>query len=927
MAPNMTQNTPTLETLEKAYEPKDIEAKWYPRWQEAGVFQAHAPSKPGEKTFTIVMPPPNITGSLHMGHALTATIEDTLVRWHRMKGDNTLWVPGTDHAGIATQMVVERELKKEGKSRHDLGRDAFVKRVWQWKEQYGSRINEQHRALGASCDWSRENFTMSDKLNRAVREVFVRLYEEGLMYRDERLINWCPQCMTALSDLEVEHEEGKKGSLWHIRYPVVDQPGRFVVVATTRPETLLGDTAVAVHSADARYQDLHGKRLVVPLTGRDIPIIVDDVLVDPEFGSGAVKVTPAHDFNDFQTGKRHSLPMIAVLDKAAKINLPGSPFQGLDRFAARKAIVAALQEQGLLERIEDHTLSVGMCQRSQTVVEPYLSTQWYVRMKTLAEPALEAVTSGKTKILPEYWTKTYEHWMTNIQDWCVSRQLWWGHQIPAYYCETCNDEKPYVSRQALTQCPSCKGTKMYQDPDVLDTWFSSGLWPFSTLGWPEKTADSATFYPNNVMETGSDILFFWVARMMMFGIHFMGKPPFETIYLHSMVRDDQGQKMSKTKGNVIDPLDIVFGVDKDNLGRLPKSAQKSYAEGLPAIGADALRFTLATMSAAGRDIKLSFEAMQGYRAFCNKLWNATRFALMNLEGYTPGAFGAERKVPEGATMADRWIRGRLDRTIGIVEKALSEFQFSDASLAIYHFVWNEFCDWYLELAKPPLRDQTTPAEKRAAQDTLVYVLDQVLRLLHPFMPYITEELWHALPRDKGDEKLLAKAAYPVSTGVADAQVERDVAVLIDAITAIRNIRGENKLAPSKQFPAELHGDAEALALLQPLLLHVERLAMVSPVALRPSGSAKPSHAATSVVGKVEGVVSLEGLIDWSKERERLTRDVSKLRLELERVEKKLGTASFVERAPAEVLAKEKEKAAEIGAQIAKIDASLAQIPA
>ncbi len=915
-----------MEPLSKSYEPKDIEAKWYPRWMEAGIFTARAPAPAGKPTYTIVMPPPNITGSLHMGHALTATIEDTLTRWRRMRGDNALWLPGTDHAGIATQMVVERELKKEGKTRHDLGREAFIERVWAWKEKYGSRINEQHRTLGTSCDWSREAFTMSDKLNRAVREVFVRLHEQGLIYRDERLINWCPRCLTALSDLEVDHDEAKKGHLWHLRYPVKGEAERFVVVATTRPETMLGDTAVAVHSQDPRYKDLHGRRLDLPFTGRDIPVIQDDVLVDPEFGSGAVKVTPAHDFNDFQTGKRHALPMIAVLDQHARVTLPGSPFHGMDRFEARKAIVAAFEEKGLLERVEDHTLSVGTCQRCATVVEPYLSLQWYVRMQTLAEPALAAVQSGKTKILPEYWTKTYEHWMTNIQDWCVSRQLWWGHQIPAYYCTRCNDDKPHVSREAPKACPTCGGSELRQDPDVLDTWFSSGLWPFSTLGWPEKTADLATFYPNSVMETGSDILFFWVARMMMFGIHFMGEPPFHTVYLHSMVRDEHGQKMSKTKGNVIDPLDIVFGVPKDELGRLPKAQQKAYADGLPAIGADALRFTLATMSAAGRDIKLSFEAMQGYRAFCNKLWNATRFALMNLEGYEPRGFGAERAMPEGATLADRWIRARLDRTIATVEQALSEFQFSEASLAIYHFVWNELCDWYLELSKPALREPKTAAEKRAAQDTLVYVLDQSLRLLHPFMPFITEELWQVLPRDKGAERFLAQAEYPTPSKNADERALYDTSVLIDAITAIRNIRGESKLPPSKTFAAELHADDETRAVLEPLVHHIERLAMVKPVALKAPGSAKPPQAATSLVGKIEAVVSLEGLIDWSKERERLTRDAGKLRTELERVAKKLGTPSFVERAPPEVIAKEREKAAELQSQIAKLDDSLARIP-
>jgi valyl-tRNA synthetase len=922
--------------LPKAYEPKDVEAKWYPKWLEAGIFHAQAPAPAGKKVFTIVMPPPNITGSLHMGHALTSTIEDLMIRWHRMKGDDTLWLPGTDHAGIATQMVVERELKKEGKSRHQMGRPAFLERVWQWKEKYGSRIEEQVKVLGSSCDWSRNNFTMSPKLNRAVREVFVRLHDEGLIYRDERLINWCPSCLTALSDLEVDHGDPKKGSLWHLRYPVKGKPGRFLVVATTRPETMLGDTAVAVNSTDARYKDLHGATIELPFTGREIPVIIDDVLVDPQFGTGAVKVTPAHDFNDFATGKRHKLPMISIFDVYGKVDLPGSEFDKLDRFQARKALVKAFEDKGLLEKIEEHTLSIATCQRCDTVVEPRLSPQWYVKTKPLAEPAWEAVKSGQTKIIPDFWTKTYEHWMTNIQDWCISRQLWWGHQIPAYYCGKCDPHVhrkgeevtiatgavPYVAREKPTECPKCKSAEMVQDPDVLDTWFSSGLWPFSTLGWPDQTDDLKTFYPNSVMETAGDIIFFWVARMMMFGIHFMGKPPFHTIYLHSLVRDEQGQKMSKTKGNVVDPLDVVYGVPKDDLSRVSKAMQKAFPDGVPAFGSDALRFTLCAQSMAGRDVKLSFEQMTGYKAFCNKIWNASRFAFMNLEGYAPKD---EHTLHPEATLADKWIRIRLQRAIARVNTLLDEYNFSEAALAIYHFVWNEYCDWYLELAKAAFKEGAPAGVKRSAQDTLVSVLDQSLRLLHPIMPYITEEIWQSLPSTK-PAKFLAVAPYPEAKEPGATKEEEIVTLLIDAITALRNIRGENQLAPSKQFPAEIHSDQQVLSVLAPHTAHIERLANVT-LSLKPAGSTKPPQAAVSMVNKIEGVVSLVGLIDWNKERERLGNDLKKIDQELARIEGKLSNPAFVDKAPAAVVAKEREKVDELKAQQAKIKASIAQIPA
>jgi len=922
------------EPLSKAYEPQEVEKKWYSIWLEAELFVANSSDQ--KPPYTIVMPPPNITGSLHMGHALY-TLQDILIRWRRMQGYNALWLPGTDHAGISTQVMVERDLKKQGLSRHQVGREKFTEKVWEWKAKHGSRIEEQLKVLGFSCDWSRNNFTMSEKLNRAVREVFVRLYEEGLIYRDERLINWCPSCQTVLSDLEVDHEEGVKGSLWHLRYPVHGQPGRYLVVATTRPETMLGDTAVAVHSNDKRYQDLHGANLDLPLTGRTISVIVDDILVDPEFGSGAVKVTPGHDFNDFQVGKRHQLPMLSVLDTQARIQLPDSPFDGLDRFEARKAIVETLQQQGLLSHIEDHTLSLARCDRCATIVEPTLSPQWYVKMAPLAEPALQAVRNKETVIIPEHWTKTYEHWMTNIQDWCVSRQLWWGHQIPAWYCAYCNRDTlhknaqgeitisrqatPVVSREAPKQCSVCGHDEWIQDPDVLDTWFSSGLWPFSTLGWPDDTPDLHTFYPNSVMETGSDILFFWVARMMMMGIHFMKAPPFSKVYLHAMVRDEHGQKMSKTKGNVIDPLDMVDGVPQNQLERLPKSQRALFPQGTPAFGADALRFTLAAASVAGRDIKLNLEQLQGYRAFCNKIWNASRFALMNLEDYKP-----DRKVQsDELAIFDRWILSRLSNAITTVYAQLENFAFAEASLSVYHFFWNEFCDWYLELSKSQLRgDAVLPAQRHATQMVLARVLDQSLRLIHPFMPFITEEIWQKLPRVNNDEKFLMTAAVAKNDDWVkeDRVAEIQVSLLIDALTALRNIRGEAQLAPSKVLPAELHAEQEILTVLEFFKPQIERLAQIHPLSLRVTGSIKPPQAAVSVVNKIEGVISLVGLIDIAKESERIEKEIMKITTEQKKIYAKLDNTDFLARAPAEVIETQRQRANEFSAQLDKLQAHL-----
>ena len=906
----------------KSFDPTEVESRWYPFWTEKGYFRAD-PESP-KPPFCIVLPPPNVTGSLHLGHALTATIQDVLTRWKRMSGYECLWLPGTDHAGIATQMVVERELKKtEGKSRHDLGRKAFLERVWQWKEKYGARIGEQHKVLGASLDWSRERFTMDEGLSHAVREVFVRLHEEGLIYRAQKLINWCPSCRTALSDLEVEHEE-RDGSLWHIRYPVKGTD-RFLTVATTRPETMLGDTAVAVHPEDERYRDLIGKTVALPLTDREIPIIADAELVNREFGTGVVKVTPAHDFNDYQTGLRHKLPMVTVFDEAAKVNENGYAFVGQDRFEARKNVLAALQELGLLEKEEPHKLSIGECQRSRTVVEPRLSPQWFVKIEPLAKPAIEAVEKGETRFLPETWTQVYFHWMNNIHDWCISRQLWWGHQIPAWYCKACSPDtrdmakaKPHVQRTAPEKCSECGGGDFVQDEDVLDTWFSSALWPFSTLGWPEKTKELAKFYPTSVMETGHDIIFFWVARMMMMGLHFMGEVPFKTVYLHAMVRDEKGEKMSKVKGNVIDPLDVVRGAPKDNL---PKSVANKFPDGMPAFGADALRFTLAALTQQGRDIKLSLDRVGGYKAFVNKLWNASRFAMMNL-----GDFRADDTpiTDRKLSLADRWVLSRLDRAVEQTELALTEFRFSDAASALYQFVWYELCDWYIELSKIAINGSDEEA-REACRATLVYCLDNVLRLLHPFMPFITEELWQKLPMTRDAESIMV-AQFPVARReLRDEAAEREMAPIVAAIEGIRSIRGESNLPPREKLKAHVQSSDDALrGTVEKWKHYLMPLAGLSAVTVERPGN-KPPQSAAWVGQGLEVYVPLAGVIDFEEERKRIHKEIAGVDKDLALLTKKLDNPSFVERAPAEVVAKDRARVEELRERRAKLQDNLARI--
>jgi valyl-tRNA synthetase len=881
--------------LPKAYDHRDVEPRWYAEWRERGYFTADADST--KPAYTIVIPPPNVTGQLHMGHALTVTIEDVLIRWKRMAGFNALWLPGTDHAGIATQMVVERELAKEGISRFDLGREGFLEKVWAWKAICRDRITKQIEALGCSVDWTRERFTLDEGLSRAVREVFVRLYEEGLIYRADRLVNWSPGCQTVISDLEVVHET-KQGSLWHLAYPVVNGgETTHLVVATTRPETMLGDTAVAVHPDDPRYRHLVGGEVELPLTGRRIPIIADAQLVDMTFGTGAVKITPAHDFNDFETGKRHGLPTLSVLDLDAKVNANApEAYRGLDRFEARKRIVEDLDALGLLVKVEPHTLNLGHCQRSGVVVEPMLSKQWYVRAEPLAKPAADAVRDGRTRIVPEVWEKTWFQWMDNIRDWCISRQLWWGHQIPAWYCSDC----PHVtvSREDPSACGGCGGARLKRDDDVLDTWFSSALWPFSTLGWPEQTKDLKVFYPNAVLETGFDILFFWVARMMMMGVHFLGEVPFPVVYLHAMVRDEHGAKMSKTKGNVIDPLEV----SRD-------------------LGADSLRFTLANLAGQARDIKLSLKAVETSRNFINKVWNASRFGLMNLAD-----FPADGPPPERLGVVDRWILSRLDRAIEGVTTALEAFQIDRAATAAYEFFWNELCDWYIELAKPLLYGDAGPEEKHAAQWTLVQCLDTALRLLHPIMPFATEEIWQKLPLPEGRAPSLMIADFPrVGAFTRDDDAEREVGLLLDTINAVRTIRGELTIPAGSSLEAiVIAPDAETAALLEGQHTRITKLARIEKVTVQVGGE-RPRGAALQVAGPLEVLVPVAGLIDTQAELVRLDKTIAKTEASLNATRAKLANEGFVARAPEEVVETEREREAQMADELVRLRASRVRI--
>ncbi|NIQ95086.1 MAG: valine--tRNA ligase [Desulfuromonadales bacterium] len=879
--------------LPKGYEPHDVEKKWYARWEDSEVF--HADEKSPKPHYSIVIPPPNVTGVLHMGHALNNTLQDILCRWKRMTGHEVLWMPGTDHAGIATQNVVEKQLAEQGKDRHEIGREAFVERVWQWREDSGGKIINQLKSLGASCDWERERFTMDAGLSEAVREVFVRLYEEDLIYRDNRLINWCPRCHTALSDLEVEHEE-KKGNLWHLRYPV-QGTDRHLVVATTRPETMLGDTAVAVNPEDERYADLIGKSVLLPLVDRKIPIIADEY-VDMEFGSGAVKITPAHDFNDFEIGKRHDLEFINILDDSGNVNENGGPYNGLDRYEARRKVVADLESQGLLEKIDDYANAVGECYRCKTIIEPYMSKQWYVAVKPLAAEAIKAVEDGRTRIVPQQWEKTYYEWMHNIQDWCISRQIWWGHRIPAWFCDDCGEIT--VSRQDATECAHCGNADIRQETDVLDTWFSSALWPFSTMGWPQQTETLAKFYPTTCLVTGFDILFFWVARMMMMGLKFMGEVPFREVYIHALVRDAEGQKMSKSKGNVIDPLTVI----------------DEY-------GTDAFRYTLAAFAAMGRDIKLSTDRIAGYRNFANKLWNASRFALMNLEDFDPKAIDLEAL---DLTLADRWILSRLSETAKEVDTALVNYKFNDAANALYAFTWHSFCDWYIELVKDDLYGDD-PKAKAGAQSVLFTVLEQLLRLLHPFMPFITEEIWQALPGERPAESIM-QAAYPdgAELPVDEAGAEK-MELIMEVVKGIRNIRGEMDVAPSRQVTAVLDCKSEvSAAVMAEGEGYIKALARVDDLSYG-AGVERPAQAATQVAGDVEVLLPLAGLIDVEEEEKRLDKEIAKAQKDVDFFTKKLSNEKFVANAPPQVLEKDRGKLAAAEEKLGILHDSLKKIQA
>ena len=868
--------------IPKTYNPREVESRWYGWWESKGYFRA---GNSGGPPFAIVMPPPNVTGSLHIGHMLNNTVHDVIVRRKRMQGFNTLWLPGMDHAGIATQNVVERELRKEGKTRHDLGREAFVCRVWKWKEEYGGIILNQIRRIGSSCDWSRERFTLDEGLSRAVREVFVRLYEEGLIYRGKRLINWCPRCLTALSDLEVKYQPAES-KLYHIRYPLKDRPGEPVVVATTRPETMLGDTAVAVHPADTRYQGMLDQTVLLPLVGRELPFIQDEA-VDPRFGTGVVKVTPAHDLADFEMGQRHNLAQISVIGEDAKITPEGGAYRGLDRFDARKKIVEELEAQGLLVKTESITNSVGHCERCATVVEPLLSTQWFVQIKPLAEPAIRAVEDGRTRFVPANWARTYFEWMNNIRDWCISRQLWWGHRIPAWHC-ACGEVT--VSRTEPKTCGKCGSAEIRQDSDVLDTWFSSGLWPFSTLGWPDETDDLKTFYPGSLLITGYDIIFFWVARMMMFGLKFMNDVPFHEVYITGIIRDAERQKMSKSRGNVVDPLELC---DR--------------------YGTDAVRFALARMGAPGTDIALKDELLESYQAFATKIWNAARFIFRHV-GDSSELPAIEALRASQLSLADRWILARLNRAVQEANASLEQYNLHEAARSIYRFFWHEFCDWYLEMTK---------LHPERSRPVLVYVFESAMRLLHPFMPFITEELWQSVPH-KGESIVIAR--YPeFDEASVDADAESRIEMVQDIISKVRNIRSEKNVNAKQAVVVRIASTGPAMAvLISEVRDYIFKLANVSNVEVVAELSGDKG-AAQAVAAGCALEVPLAGIIDVEGERARLKKELDRVQKEIDSLDRKLSNASFVERAPAEVVRENRQRLADYRDEAAKLHSGLERL--
>ncbi|KAB2952352.1 valine--tRNA ligase [Heliorestis acidaminivorans] len=866
--------------LSKTYDPKEVEEKWYQEWMDKGYFRG--PIDVEGETFSVVMPPPNVTGSLHLGHALDNTLQDILVRWKRMAGYKVLWIPGTDHAGIATQAKVEEALAKEGQSKYDLGREAFLERVWDWKHQYGHRITSQLKKLGTSCDWSRERFTMDEGCSKAVQEVFIQLFEKDLIYRGNRIINWCPKCQTTISDIEVEHQE-KGGNLWHIRYPVAEGKGE-VVVATTRPETMLGDTAVAVHPDDERYQHLIGQNVIIPIIDKTIPVIADEY-VDPSFGTGVVKITPAHDPNDFEMGLRHHLPQVNVMTKEAIMNEHAGPYEGMDRYSCRKKLVSDLEDKGYLAKIDEHVHAVGQCYRCDTVVEPMVSPQWFVKMKPLAEPAMEVVHEGRLNFVPSRFTKVYLGWLENIRDWCISRQLWWGHRIPVWYCDDCDYIYCGLSENVPDHCPKCGATTFTQDPDVLDTWFSSALWPFSTLGWPEETEELKKYYPTSVLVTGRDIIFFWVARMVFMGLEFQKDVPFRDVFIHGLILDGQGRKMSKSLGNGVDPIEVI----------------EQY-------GADTLRFMLVTGNTPGNDIRFHLERLEGTRNFVNKIWNASRFALMHLHDY-------KGHQPWGElTLADRWILSRYNSVVGAVTKALENYDIGEGARLLYDFLWNEFCDWYIELVKPRLygKDDTVTdavASRQTAQKVLRHVLSGTLQLLHPYMPFLTEEIWQQLPHH-GDTIMLS--SWPeVDPNHVDYTAEEEMALLMELIRSARNLRAEMNVPPGKKAELILLTDEEkAQKILTEGKSYIASLATASEVSIRSIKTEKPEGAVTAIVQRVEIYLPLKDLIDIEKEIERLQKELAVTEKELQRLQGKLSNQSFVSKAPVEVVEKEREKAEE-----------------
>lgn len=875
--------------IPKVYDPASVEKKWYEFWEKNRYF--HAEPEPGKKPFSIVIPPPNITGKLHMGHALDNTLQDILIRWHRMMGDNTLWMPGYDHAGLATQIKVEEVLKKEeGKTRFDLGREEFVKRVWAWKEEYGDRIINQLKCLGISCDWKRKRFTMDEGCSRAVRETFVSLFEKGLIYKGTRITNWCVNCHTALSDIEVEHED-TPGHLWYVRYPVVGEEDTYLTIATTRPETIPGDTAVAVNPEDERYAKLIGKTLRLPILNREIPVIADSY-VDTKFGTGAVKITPSHDPNDYEMGLRHNLPEIVVIGKDGVMTEEAGPFAGLERYECRKQIVARLKEEGYLVKIEEHSHAVGHCQRCHNIVEPLVSTQWFVKMQPLVKAAVDCVTDGRTQFVPERFTKNYTGWMENIHDWCISRQIWWGHRIPVWYCDDCGEMS--ASRTDLEKCPKCGSTHIHQDEDALDTWFSSALWPFSTMGWPDNTELLKQFYPTSVLVTGYDIIFFWVARMLIMGMEFMKEIPFEKVFIHGLVRDSQGRKMSKSLGNGIDPLEVI----------------EKY-------GADTLRFMLITGNTPGNDMRFYWERVEGTRNFANKIWNASRFALMNMEGYDKDAELAPY------TLADKWILSRLQDTVKDVTGLLERFELGEAGRAIYDFIWSEVCDWYIEIAKPRLYNKEAAAERATAQHVLATVLVSAMKLLHPYMPFITEEIYQCLPHE-AESIMISK--WPVADeSLVDPEAERGMNAIMDSIKAIRNMRAEVNANPGKKIPAIMLVSEDLREVVAHNDSYIKLLGGIDNLELRPLNGEKPENAMAAVVTGIEVYLPLAGLIDVEKETQRLSKELAAMEKDLQRAGGKLNNAGFLAKAPEDVIAKERAKYEELSGKIEAVKKRMAYL--